>query len=323
MAESSWAGTRVLVTGSAGVIGRELLARLRRRNATLLSVDREPLPPGEEGDLEHLRLDLGDAPLERLRDFRPEAVFHLAAAFERSEETPDFWGPNWHDNALVSHRMADLASRTASIRTYVFASSYLVYRPSLYLFAEPRPSPVLLREDDPIAPRNLCGAAKFHAERELDFVREVLRPDLRTVHARICRSYGRGSRDIVSRWVRAALDSERIDLFGAEGRFPYVFAGDVAEGLVRLAECEAAHGPVNLALGRSRTVREVLEVVGRLVPGVLERVRTRESRGPYEASGVDLSRLERFTGWTPSTDLEQGIAQVVEYEADRRRGERR
>ncbi len=320
MREASLRGSRVLVTGSAGVIGRELLVRLAERGATILSVDREPLPSRDAVDVEHLRMDLAEAPLDRLREFGPEVVFHLAAAFERSLEAPEFWEQNWHDNTVVSHRMADLAARTECVRAVVFASSYLVYRPSLYLFPEPRETPAFLKENDPIAPRNLCGGAKAYAESELDFVREVVRRDLRIVHARIFRSYGCGSRDVISRWVRAALASEPIDAFNPEGRFAYVFAGDVADGLRRLAECEEAAGPVNLALGRSRSVREVLDVVGRLAPGALDRVRSGESRGPYEASGADLSRLRRLTGWEPSTDLEEGIARVVEHEAARRRG---
>ena len=45
--------------------------------------------------------------LSELIDFNPEVIIHLAAAFERSEETPEFWGVNWHDNMLVSHNVVD------------------------------------------------------------------------------------------------------------------------------------------------------------------------------------------------------------------------
>jgi nucleoside-diphosphate-sugar epimerase len=314
MPEPTVRGRRVLVTGSAGVIGRELLRRLDAAGAHVLSVDREALPEHEGHRVEHLRLDLADAPLAALGDFEPEFIVHLAAAFERSVETPGFWAPNWHDNVLPSHRIAALAAGIRATRVLVFASSYLVYRPELYQFAEPRQAAVALREDDAVAPRNLCGAAKLYAEHELDFVRDQLRPDLRLVHARIFRSYGRGSRDVISRWTRAALAREPVEIFGEANRFAYVFAGDVAEGLLRLAESPRASGPVNLAFGGSRTVREVWAAVVKRLPEAGALVRRGIERGPYEASGADLTRLRAWTGWEPGIDLDEGIGRIVEYE---------
>ncbi len=314
MADISLRDRRALVTGSAGVIGRELLTRLQLRGAKILSVDREPLPEGESEGIDHRRLDLADASLDALARFEPEVIFHLAAAFERSEETPGFWEPNWHDNVIVSHRIAELASRASALRTVVFASSYLLYRPEIYLFSEPREEAVWLREDDDLGPRNLCGAAKLYGERELEFVREMSQPRLRIVHARIFRSYGRGSRDVISRWVRASLANETIEVFNERNRFAYVFAGDVAEGLARLAECPEASGPVNLAFGRARSVRDVLDAIRSEVPGSRSEVRVAPARPPFEASGAEISRLRAWTGWEPATDLDDGIAKVVAYE---------
>jgi nucleoside-diphosphate-sugar epimerase len=314
MPEPTVRGRRVLVTGSAGVIGRELLVRLEAAGAKVLSVDREALPPAERPSVEHLRADLFDMDFEPLARFEPEFVFHLAAAFERSEESAGFSEPNWHDNVVPSHRMAELSARLPGLRVFVFASSYLLYRPDIYQFSEPRESPVYLREDDAVVPRNLCGAAKQYAEAELEFVRATSRPDLRVVHARIFRSYGPGSRDVISRWVRAALAREPIPVFNEKNRFAYVYAGDVADGLLRLAECGQARGPVNLASGRSNSVADVLDALERHLPAVRDLIRRERESRPFEASGAELARLRSLTGWEPETDLYDGIGRVVAHE---------
>ena len=85
------AGQRVLVTGGAGVIARELLDRLSTAGASVLSVDRLPLPTDPPSGVGHLVADLAFADLEPIARFRPRYVFHLAATFERSVRSPEFW----------------------------------------------------------------------------------------------------------------------------------------------------------------------------------------------------------------------------------------
>src|SRR5690606_35695036 len=102
--------------------------------------------------------------------FAPEFVFHLAATFERSTETPEFWDENDRHNVRLSHHLMGLVKQVSSVRKVVFASSYLIYNPDLYTFDAPAETPVTLKEEDPIHPRNLCGAAKLLHEIELQFL---------------------------------------------------------------------------------------------------------------------------------------------------------
>lgn len=306
-------GQKVAVTGSAGVIGRELLRQLCNSGAQVLSWDREALPANETWPgVRHFQSDLSTADLSPLKDFAPRIIFHLAAAFERSTETPDFWDVNWRDNVLASHRFANALRSMDSVEVCVFASSYLIYSTSLYLFDQPPDKPTLLREDSKITTRNLCGAAKLYAERELEFVHELARPSLRNVFARIYRVYGRGSRDVISRWVRAALRGEELSVYNKENRFDYIFAGDVAEGLLRLALEPKARGVVNLGSGHSRTVREVLETIREVLPAA--KILDAGSAAPYEASCADIASLERLLHWRPFVAVEEGIRLILDYE---------
>jgi nucleoside-diphosphate-sugar epimerase len=314
---STFAGERVLVTGGAGVIAREVLERLGRTDATVLSVDRLPLTFEASANVDHLVADLADVDLGIVRTFDPTLILHLAATFERSIESPDFWEPNWSDNVVVTHRLVELAARATSVRAFVFASSYLIYRTARYLSPAPRSAAVELTENDEMGPRNLCGAAKAYGEAELAFAREVLKAPFRGVSARIFRVYGRGSRDVVSRWVRAALDGEPIDVYQPENRFDYVYSGDVAEGLLRLALDPLASGILNLASGRDRSVAEVIEAIETATGRPFKR-RDVPVDGPYEASRADLTRLRETLGWSPSTMLEDGIGRLVAHERDAR-----
>ena len=237
--------------------------------------------------------------MTELQEFRPQVVFHLAAGFERSKESPEFWSANWHDNVLLSHRIVHLLKDSQEVGVFVFASSYLVYAPSLYLSPRVRERVVPLHEDSPISPRNLCGAAKYYTERELACVKELFDLPLRTVLARIFRVYGRGSRDVISRWVRAGIQGETIDLYNKESQFDFVFAGDVAEGLLRLAETPEAAGAVNLGSGSSRSIEELVGIIGGQISGTALKIRDAGQVEELEGSCADVTKLRALTGWVP------------------------
>jgi nucleoside-diphosphate-sugar epimerase len=312
------ANERVLVTGGAGVIGREVIRLAGSAGSTLLSIDRLPLPEPPPPGTRHVEADLAMADLSMIDAFRPTVILHLAATFERSQESPDFWQPNWVDNTTVSHRLAELAPSLPDLQALVFASSYLVYDPRAYLRSAPGGSPTVLSERAPLGPRNLCGAAKLYSESEFAFAAGTSRTAFRTAFARIFRVYGRGSRDVISRFVRDALAGEPLDLYRPENRFDYIHAQDVAEGLLRIAAEPAASGAINVSRGQARSIHEVVAAIRAAMPGRTVETRLREIDEPFEASQADLHRLEDVVRWRPSITLEEGIRTLVAHEESSR-----
>ncbi len=312
---SAFAGKRVFISGGAGVIGRELVSLLHQLGARIWVGDLGPRPESFPTAVAYRRGDLNHITTRELQAFEPEIYFHLAASFERSVETPAFWDEGHHNNIALSHHLIDCMREVQGLERVVFASSYLVYDAATYTRDVPGAEPVYLREDDPIRPRNLCGSAKHHHELELAFLEEDPSTGFQSVSARIYRSYGLGSRDVISRWVRSALEGEAIDVFREEGCFDYVFARDVAKGLIELAASDA-RGVVNLATGSPRTVGEVVAILERYFPELV--VRRVESDIAYEAAAADTSRLRARTGFVPATTLETGIDEIVAHEKARR-----
>jgi nucleoside-diphosphate-sugar epimerase len=286
-----------------------MVARLAAAGAELLTIDKADAP-----DLagRFLRHDLSQGLPEEALRFRPGTIMHLAATFERTEEDVEFWESNFTHNVVLSHELLAAARGMASLETLVFASSYLIYDPALYLN---RGGARVLREGDPINPRNLVGVAKLQTERDIDFF-QTTGSRYRGVNARIYRVYGCGSRDVISRWVRAALGEVGIEVFGEGNRFDYVFAGDVAEGLIRLAEQPHARGVVNLGSGVDHSIAEVIEILQAEFPGIAIRHGDQPATG--EASRADMTLFRRLTGWVPGTTLCEGIRRIVQYERDRR-----
>lgn len=304
---------RIVVTGGAGVIGNEIVRLLLARGADIRVIDVLPRPIDLDPMVDYVQGDLAMHGADAIAGFNPDTIYHLAATFERSVEVPEFWFDSAHNNVAASAQVLHGAIRSPNLRRYVFASSYLIYDPALYLFAEPVDAPRLLREDDRIQPRNVCGAAKLLHEQEIALAARGDTVEFSTVAARIYRVYGPSSRDVVSRWIRAAVRGEPIDVFGEESRFDYVYSADVADGLIRLAESDVA-GVVNLASGRSRSVSEVVAAIQSHFPSL--EVRGRLPAENYEASEASIERLREVTSWSPPTELERGVAKLVSHERE-------
>jgi nucleoside-diphosphate-sugar epimerase len=97
---------RVIITGGFGVIGRELIELLIDGGAHVQCFDRVPWPK----DLIHLKNvisyhfgNIDEQNYKAAVSFDPHFVFHLAASFERSEESKEFWETNYRDNVQLSH----------------------------------------------------------------------------------------------------------------------------------------------------------------------------------------------------------------------------
>lgn len=305
-------GKRVFVSGGAGVIGLEMVPKLLALGVTVMVGDLKPRPTIFPREVIYRQGDLNEMSEREMRQFAPDIFIHLAATFERSAETYGFWEENFLHNVQLSHHMMTLVKDQPTLKRVVFASSYLIYEPSLYQFSSPRNVAISLSEREPVQPRNLTGAAKLSHEIELRFLAQYRSSQFVTVCARIFRGYGRNSRDVISRWIRALLNNEEITVYRPEGLFDYIYAEDSAEGLIRLAQSSNATGIFNLGTGNARRVQEVIEVLRMHFPNL--KCSEVVSDIPFEASQADMSKFRECIGWTPDYSLERAIPKMIAFE---------
>lgn len=305
-------GKRVFVSGGAGVIGLEVIPRLVERGAKVYVGDLKPKPKNFPIEVLYRQGDLNNITKREIEAFAPDIFIHLAATFERSTETYTFWEENYWHNVCLSHHLMTIFKDLKSLERVVFASSYLIYDPTLYQFNDRQEVPVALHESDRILPRNLTGMAKLAHEIELQFLQQFRSDKFTSICTRIFRGYGKGSRDIISRWIRSLIAGEKITVYRPEGIFDYIFAGDSAEGLVRLAIDKSVSGVINLGTGKARRVSEIVAILKRHFPNA--EVVEEESNILYEASQADMAGYFAAVGWKPEMELEQTIPEMISYE---------
>lgn len=290
---------RILVTGSAGLIGRVLVEQLTTAGMSTIGYDtaRPPEHP-EHGDI----LDA-----DRLRSVcrTVDGVVHLAAVarVKHAEADPE-----------ACHRVNVLGTR--HVVDAIMASgarAWLVHASSREVYGDPQRLPVT--ENDPIAPRNVYGRSKAAAE---GIVAEARARGLRAAVLRFANVYG-STHDhpdrVVPAFCRAAASGGTIRVEGVGYTFDFTHVEDVAHGVLaaidRLAAGRRDLPPVHLASGRATRLEALAELAyeagGRIAP-----IEHRANFAYNVACFVgDPSRAADTLGWRVKIPVEEGVQRLV------------
>jgi nucleoside-diphosphate-sugar epimerase len=296
---------KVLVTGSSGLIGRQLVKLLRGRGDVVMPFD---LRPGSGETVSDIRDE------DRLRAAIAgcDGVYHLAAVSRVA------WGEIDPDTCLAINVEATSCLVDAAVSV---GAPWIVFASSREVYGDPVTSPV--REDDEIAPVNVYGHSKADAEEIIAAGREA---GLATATIRLSNVYGTLN-DHPDRAVPAlmwrALQGQPITLTGGNNYFDFVHVDDCVEGLRsaadRLVDGERSLPPVHLATGVPTSLIELAEtakeICGSSSPIEIAPARAYDVAGFCGAPDFAEATLD----WRARTPLAEGLRRLrTELQATRR-----
>ncbi len=275
--ESEPAGpVTVLITGSSGFIGLNLLEALAPLPDRVVGVADRPMPEparavladlGPAATVEIVDVRNADAIAEAMARHRPDVVIHTAAVTAGPERERAEARTVIDVNIGGTQSVLDACTATGVSRL-VHVSSGAVYGPATF-GSDP------LDETTPVAPTTYYGITKLAAEQLARRHGELHNLDV--VVARLSAVFGpweypTGVRDFMSpmlQMVRAARDGNPIRLVADRPR-NWVYAPDAARALVALAfKPELSHDCYNTCPETTTTARRFLYrlVAARVEPG--------------------------------------------------------
>lgn len=299
---------RVVVTGGAGFVGSHVAEVFVERGDDVLVVDdlstgtRANVP--ERAGFEELDIAERDA-LEEALAGGADLVCHLAAqaSVTVSVEDPAL---DCTSNVLGTLNVCEVARMHGA--PVIFSST----GGALYGDDAPRPTP----EDCAPQPLSPYGASKLAGEAYVStWARLYGTPN---VVLRLGNVYGprqspHGEAGVVAIFSGRLLEGEAPELRG-EGRptRDYVHVHDVARAFVAAADAARA-GTYNVGTGRETSTARVLEILRRAAGTSVEPKHSDLKAGELSASALDSRRIEQELGWRATIDVEEGLAQTLDW----------
>ena len=301
--------THHLILGGLGFIGRHVARNLLQSGARVTIADRAEAPGRiDEVATDYRRVDLRQVDWPELIG-DADIVHHYAWTTIPRTANEDPVG-DLEQNLRVSVELLE-ALRHLSGRRMVFASSGgTVYGPLRQI-----PAP----EEHPFKPVTAYGVSKAAVEMYMAFYRASYGMDCRV--ARISNPFGTGQdprrlQGAASAFIYKAFAGEEISIWG-DGSVvrDYIHITDVAAGLARLAEIDAADcGDVrtfNIANGTGTSLTDILDVLAARL-GRSPRVSYLPGRNfDIPTSVLDITRAREVLSWSPALSFAEGCDRMI------------
>lgn len=297
-----------LLVGGNGFLGTHLAGRLLENDHSIRIYDRSPnkfrtLPRS----VEYVEGELGNHGLirEALEDV--EVVYHFVSTTlpKTSNDDPIY---DVRSNLIDTLQLLESCVE-AGVRKVVFTSS------GGTVYGVPREVPI--EEEHPTHPISSYGIVKLAIEKYLHLFHHLHGLDYTAL--RVSNPYGpyqnpTGQQGAISVFLRRLYEGEPITIWG-DGSVvrDYLYVSDVAEALELAATTDTPIKVFNVGSGRGVSLNELLHLMAEVV-GEQPEVQYQPGR-PLDvpANVLDVSRVRKALGWSPGTELSEGIARTWEW----------
>jgi len=303
---------RILITGSTGFIGSDLVSRLEEEGYEVHQLVRYRAGRWDgyiPGNLNFADLRDEDSIASVFSRVKPQVVIHLAAM---SAVSFSFINPNevTQVNFLGTINLFKEAFRYGGLQHFIHASTSEVYGAQDHF-----PT----REDAPLQGLSPYAVSKIAAE---EFLRMQIRMnDAPITILRPFNTFGRALVDnrhfVVERAIVGALTEGTINLHDATPRRDFMWREDHVRGYVHAVKVAPLGETINLCTGNAWTIKEMAEEVAKIVHEETDREVevnfSHSSDRPLDMPCLHGSREKAFEvmAWVPHVGFEEGLRKAV------------
>ena len=301
----------ILVTGGAGFIGSHLVRHLLAKGENVTALDNlstglaENLPP----EAKLVEMDILDEELPKVVAAGAfDAIVHLAAQtmVDTSIKNPLL---DTRENLLGTVQVLE-AARAANVKRVIFASTAAVY-------GDVKEDDLPVREAQPTLPLSFYGLSKLSVEKYLEMYRKIY--GMEYVVLRFANVYGErqgdgGEGGVISIFAKAVAEGRDITIYGdGEQTRDFVYAGDIAEGILAALRTEEVNAAYNLSTQTETSLRELVSLLAEIRGREIVPKYGAEREGDIYKSMLSNSRARRGLDWQPATTLADGLRRTYEY----------
>ena len=307
--------TKVLVTGSTGFIGKELVSKLMKNGYSIVALERYvtgryTLDENDKVELHNANLTDHISVRKIIKETQPEYVIHLAAISPVSFSY-DHYVEVTNVNYLGTINLAEACYREVpNFKQFIFAGTSEEYGMTLQ---DPKQK---LKENSELSPNSPYAVAKVASDLYLrymhlayNFPYTILRP---------YNTYGRKDNVhfFMERAITQMLNQNDVYLGDPDAVRDWLYVDDHVEGYLKAMGNKRAIGEsIQLCTGKGYTTKETAEIIARLTNFKGQIHWNSTQRRPLDAKVLigDNSKAKEILGWEPAVSLEEGLKKTIEY----------
>lgn len=294
-------GKKVLITGGAGFLGHNIVRGLAASGYKVVVIDNftfgEKSGTGETESIKWVHGDVQDEAAMCAAARGCDWIFHYAGVIggDMSAE-------------IASAEVIAKAAIDAGCNKIVYASSCAVYGREAM--------DTSITEDHPLG--LLSEYASVKRINELFFLSLFDKHGVASVMLRYFNPYGprQDDRMVIPRFIGRALKGESITVYGSGAQLrDFVYIDDAVRATIDVAENVQEAEIVNIASGKETSIAEL---VSQIIDITGSASRLEFAPPPEHRSVIEVDRrvgstdkLERITGFVPSTDLREGLQRTI------------
>lgn len=294
----------VVVTGSSGTIGNELVGRLLDRGYDVTGVDYTENRWSDRVARATIQADLRDEDALAELPADVDLVVHLAAnaRVHKLVENPDLA----RDNIETTYNVLEYARRNQA--DVVFGSSREVYgNKGKVVYGE---SDTHIDEcESPYTASKVAGEALVKSYQQCY--------DLESCILRFSNVYGRfdASDRVVPLFIAQATRGRDMTVYGSDKVLDFTYLDDCVEGILHAIEDfeKAKRTTFNVASGRGASLVDLAESVIELTDSGSTLHVEPNRTGEISRYVADISKARKILGFEPSHSLESGLERTVEW----------
>lgn len=304
---ASWAGTRVLVTGATGFIGRHLVRALAGAGADVIAVSRRapaerhagaaansPGPPG----LRWVQADFAEPGVaaRTLEALQPDVVYHLAGHSTGSSGV-EHVEPTF-TSLLESSVHLLLAAHRHPVRRIVLPASLN--------------EPFLAADEVPSSP---YAAAKWATSAYARMFHSLYRVPVVLARPFMVYGPGQGAEKLVPYVTRCLLQGQPPRVSQGKWAADWTYIDDVVEGMLAAGACPAIEGrTLDLGTGETHSTREVVDLLSEMTCGrAAVQFGALEDRPIAVVRQASVEETATLIGWRARIGLREGLSRTVEW----------
>ena len=302
---------RILVTGGAGFIGSHLCERLLSEGHDVICLDN--FFTGSKNNIIHLMDN------HRFEVIRHDITVPILLEVDRIYNLACPPSPIHYQYNPVKTTKTSVMGTINMLGLAKRVKARILQASTSEVYGDPKIHPQT--EDywgnvNPIGIRSCYDEGKRVAETLMMDYHRQNQVDIRII--RIFNTYGPRMAEndgrVVSNFVLQALRNQDITMYGDGSQTrSFCFVSDLIEGMIRMMECNNFIGPVNLGNPTENTILEFAQKIIAITGSSSKIVFKPLPQDDPKQRRPDITLATKMLDWTPTIDLQKGLAATVDY----------